>query len=163
MDDLGFVEGLGGAVATGEARVKAGELLASSRVGFLAVTDVDGPYCVPISFAYDGADIYFHGGQGKKASALDADPRACLLVMGDADLIKGATACDDNFKAHTALVFGAVTRLESAFEKDAALRTIIAKYHPEEVASRLDSARVERTTVYRMKLRAVTYRELPGE
>jgi nitroimidazol reductase NimA-like FMN-containing flavoprotein (pyridoxamine 5'-phosphate oxidase superfamily) len=149
--------------AIGEARVKAGELLASAQVGFLSLASEEGPYCVPISFAYDGEDIYFHGGEGKKSRALEADPRACLTVTSDAKMTKGATACKVNFQAASVVAYGTVTCLVSAFEKDAGLRTLIAKYYPEQVASPLEPKQVERTTVYRMTLRAVTYRELPGD
>jgi hypothetical protein len=153
---------LGEQVAVGEARVKAGELLASQDVGFLAVADEDGPYTIPISFAYDGEDVFFHGGEGKTSRALDADPRACLAVMGGSELIKGDTPCGDNVRSRTALVFGLVGLLDSTFEKDAALRTIIAKYHSDAVAAALEPETVARTLVYRMKVRAITYRELPG-
>jgi hypothetical protein len=163
MGDEALEGRLGPEVATGETRTKAGSLLASSQVGFLAMSDEDGPYCVPISFAYDGEDIYFHGGKGKKSGALDAEPRVCLVVTSDPEMITGATACNVNFKAASVLAYGTVTRLTSAFEKDAALRTLIAKYYPEQAASPLEPKQVERTHVYRMTLRAVTYRELPGE
>jgi len=149
--------------AAGESRAKALELLASQDVGFLAVGDNDGPYVVPVSFVYDGEDIYLHGGEGKKSRALETDPRACLAVMSGSDLIKGDTPCGDNVDSRTALVFGAVTRLDSPLQKDAALRAVIAKYHPEAVTDPLDPRTIARTLVYRMEIRAVSYRELPGE
>jgi len=154
---------LGEQVAVGAARVKAGELLVSQDVGFLAVSDEDGPYTIPISFAYDGEDVFFHGGEGKMSRALDADPRACLAVMGDSALIKGDTPCGDNVSSRSALVFGLVSPLDSAFEKDAALRTIIAKYHSDSAANTLEPATIARTLVYRMEIRTITYREFPGD
>lgn len=154
---------LGDAVATAEARRKAGELLAAAQTGFLALADEEGPYVVPISFAYDGEDIYFHGGEGKKSRALETEPRVCLAVTSNPELVKGDDPCSDNFRCDSVLVFGRVAGLESAPEKDAALRTIVAKYHPEEAAATLAPRRVAGTTVYRMEVRAVTYRELPGD
>lgn len=163
MRDEALEATLGDAVATGENRKKAGELLASSPVGFLALTDEHGPYVVPISFAYDGEDIYFHGGEGKKSRALEAEERVCLSVTSEPELVKGDTPCADNFRCGSALVFGRAAPLESTFEKDAALRTIVAKYHPEAVAETLKPEKVGGTIVYRMEIRALTYRELPGD
>ncbi|MHB0979486.1 MAG: pyridoxamine 5'-phosphate oxidase family protein [Thermoleophilia bacterium] len=163
MRDKALEAALGDAVATGEARVKAGELLASSRVGFLSVTDDDGPYVVPISFAYDGEDIYFHGGEGKKSRALEVEARVCMAVTSAPELVKGDDPCSDNFRCGSALAFGRAVRLESTLEKDAALRTIVAKYHPEAAADPLRPEKVAGTTVYRMEIRALTYRELPGD
>lgn len=127
MRDEALEASLGDAVATGEARGKAGGLLTSSPTGFLSLTDDDGPYVVPISYAYDGEDIYFHGGEGKKSRALEVEVRVCLAVTS------------------------------------AALRTIVAKYHPEAAADPLRPEKVAGTTVYRMEIRALTYRELPGD
>ncbi|MHB9150185.1 MAG: pyridoxamine 5'-phosphate oxidase family protein [Thermoleophilia bacterium] len=163
MTDERLEARLGEQVAVGERRAKAGELLASQDVGFLAVVDEDGPYTVPISFAYDGENIFFHGGVGKTSLALEADPRACLAVMKGSDLIKGDTPCGDNVRSRTALVFGLVRLLDSPFEKDAALRTIIAKYDPDAVAAAFRPEKVAGTRVYSMEIRAVTYRELPGD
>ncbi|MBU2601411.1 MAG: pyridoxamine 5'-phosphate oxidase family protein [Actinobacteria bacterium] len=154
---------LGDAVATGEARRKAGELLAAAHTGFLALADEEGPYVVPISFAYDGENIYFHGGEGKKSRALEAESRVCLAVTSDAELVKDDDPCSDNFRCDSTLVFGRVVRLESMIEKDAALRTVIAKYHQEAAADPLAPSRVAGTTVYRMEIRAITYRKLPGD
>ncbi|MHB1343801.1 MAG: pyridoxamine 5'-phosphate oxidase family protein [Thermoleophilia bacterium] len=162
MKDESLEADLGEAVATGEARTKAGELLASSPVGFLALTDDHGPYVVPISFSYDGEDIYFHGGEGKKSRALAVESRVCLAVTSEPQLVKGDNACADNFRSASVLAFGHVVPLESAFEKDAALRTIVAKYHPEAAADQFKPEKVAGTTVYRMEIRALTYRELPG-
>lgn len=163
MRDEALEATLGDAVATGEERRKAGELLASAPMAFLALVDEHGPYAVPISFAYDGEDIYFHGGDGKKARALETEPRVCLGVTSDPVLVKGVNPCKHNFRCDSALVFGRVTRLDSPADKDAALRTLAAKYDPATAAEPLPEATVTRTTVYRMEIRALTYRELPGD
>lgn len=163
MKDEALEDALGDAVATGEARRKAGELLATTHTGFLALVDEEGPYVVPISFAYDGEDVYFHGGEGKKSRALEGEPRVCLAVTSDPKLVKGDDPCSDNFRCDSVLVFGRAVRLESAAEKDAALRTVVAKYHPEAAAGPLTPTKVAGTTVYRMEIRAVTHRELPGD
>lgn len=162
MRDKALEAALGDAVATGEARGKAGELLASSPMGFLSLTDDNGPYVVPISYAYDGEDIYFHGGEGKKSRALEVEARVCLAVTSAPELVKGDDPCSDNFKCGSVLAFGRAVRLESTLEKDAALRAIVAKYHPEAAADPLRPEKVAGTIVYRMEIRALTYRELPG-
>jgi DNA-binding MarR family transcriptional regulator/nitroimidazol reductase NimA-like FMN-containing flavoprotein (pyridoxamine 5'-phosphate oxidase superfamily) len=39
------------------------------------------PYCVPVSYAYDGTTIYMASGPGRKRDALEASGRVCLTVF----------------------------------------------------------------------------------
>lgn len=61
-------------------------LLGSSGWGVLSLADDDEPYSVPISFGYDGEDVYFaflRTGETSRKSAFVADGKtARLLVTG---------------------------------------------------------------------------------
>lgn len=163
MRDVELEERLGAAVTTDPATMaKAGEVLATAQVGYLAMTDEDGPYVVPVSFAYDGEKIHFHGGEGKKAAALAREPRVCLAATTTPRAVKGDKPCAYNFEYRSVLAFGRVRLLDKEGERDAALRAIIAKYHPESVTDPLDPEVFSRTTVYTMEIRALTYKQNPG-
>lgn len=148
--------------ATGpEARDLADGLLRRAPVGFLAVHDASGPYVVPISFAYEGTAIYFHGGSGRKAAALDADPRACLSVTSDPVFIRGDGPCADNFAYESVVVAGTVQPLLEPAARDAALRALIVKYDPAAVEAAFDPATLAGTRVYRMQAETVGYKRYP--
>lgn len=56
------------------------ELLASQRLGILAMADGDQPYAIPMFYGFDGAAVYLGISEGRKTRALDANPRLCLTV-----------------------------------------------------------------------------------
>ncbi len=148
-------------VSDPETARKAGDVLSEALVGHLAMTDADGPYVVPISFAYDGEEIHFHGGEGKKAAALEREPRICLSATTQPRPMKGGNACAFNFDYRSVLAYGTARLLAGPAERDAALRAIIAKYHPETVTAPLDQGMLEKTKVYSLAIRALTYRQHP--
>jgi nitroimidazol reductase NimA-like FMN-containing flavoprotein (pyridoxamine 5'-phosphate oxidase superfamily) len=131
---------------TGEEAVRLGRaVLQHAPVGFLALSDASGPYVVPISFALEGDVIYFHGGRGRKAQALAADPRVCLAAAPDPVFIRGAGPCKDNFDYESVLAFGRATLLEDARDKAAGMRALIAKYDPAALEAALDPTTLART------------------
>jgi len=151
------------AVIGEEAEKAARQVLAGARVGFLGIHDADGPYVLPVSFAYDGEVVHLHGGPGKKAAALASDARACLAVGDDPQLILADDPCSDNFRYRTVLVYGHVLEVTDVADKETGLRAIIAKYHPEKAGASLRPETLAKTLVYRMEIRAMTYRQYPDD
>jgi nitroimidazol reductase NimA-like FMN-containing flavoprotein (pyridoxamine 5'-phosphate oxidase superfamily) len=57
------------------------EVLATQRVGILAVTAEDGaPYAIPMSHAWDGEAVVIGVAEGTKTRILDRDARLCYTV-----------------------------------------------------------------------------------
>ncbi len=146
-----------------ETRALAEGVLTDSGVGYLAMQDAGGPYVLPTSFAYDEGVVHLHGGPGKKAQALGGEPRVCLSVCTTPELILADNPCSDNFRYRSVLVFGSVRQVQDEAEREASLRAIIAKYHPDRVADRLGSATLAKTLVYRLDVEALTYRQHPAD
>jgi uncharacterized protein len=48
--------------------------------GLLCTGDADGPYAVPVSYGFDGTDLFFATGPGRKATHLAANAAVCLTV-----------------------------------------------------------------------------------
>jgi len=142
---------------------EARRVLGDARVGFLGMNDADGPYVLPVSFAYDGEVVHLHGGPGKKAAALASDTRICLAVCDDPHVILADDPCSDNFRCRTVLVYGDVLEVTDTAAKEAGLRAIIAKYHPEKAGAPLRPETVAKTLVYRIEIRAMTYRRHPED
>ena len=147
-------------------------VLNEAPVGFLGLVD-DGPYVVPINFAYEEPDdpdvdqnpargrILFHGGAGKKSGALAKDPRVCLAVTAGAVPKRGPTPCEDGFIFKSALVWGKAMLLRDREDRYAALRAIVAKYDPDAAALPFDEGDFERTLVYAIAIETVSYKERP--
>jgi len=155
---------LGETVVVGEDAEKvARQVLDDALVGFLGIHDVDGPYVLPVSFAYDGEVVHLHGGPGKKAAALASDARVCLAVSDNPGLILADDPCSDNFRYRTVLIYGHMLEVADTAAKETGLRAIIAKYHPEQATARLRPETLAKTLVYRMEIRAMTCRRHPDD
>jgi nitroimidazol reductase NimA-like FMN-containing flavoprotein (pyridoxamine 5'-phosphate oxidase superfamily) len=60
-----------------------GEMIAMLKqelVGHLGITDGSEPYVTPISFVHSGESLYLRTGPGRRLSALQANPLACVEV-----------------------------------------------------------------------------------
>jgi nitroimidazol reductase NimA-like FMN-containing flavoprotein (pyridoxamine 5'-phosphate oxidase superfamily) len=57
------------------------EFLSSRCWGVLATSATDGPYAVPVTYAWREGSLFFATAGGKKASAIDTDPRVALTVV----------------------------------------------------------------------------------
>lgn len=159
-----FAARLGKALVAGETAARiAREVLDHAHVGFLGTHDEDGPYVVPVSFAYDGEVVHLHGAPGKKAAALASDPRACLTVCADPELMLATGPCSDNFRYRSVLAYGSVREVTDSVGKETGLRALIAKYHPEQIDAPLPPKTVAKTLVYRMEIRALTFRRHPDD
>jgi uncharacterized protein len=147
-------------------------VLREAPVAFLGLVD-DGPYVVPINFAYEDPNdrgggespahgrIVFHSGAGRKSNALAKDPRACLIVTVGIALERGSTPCEDGFTYRSALVQGRALLLETREDREAALRTIVAKYDPDAALLPFDEDDFERTLVYAVAIETISYKERP--
>ena len=148
-------------------RANVKDILRRTPVGHLAMV-TDGPYVVPINFAYDDSDgsagwgrILFHTGEGRKSRALAEEPRICLSLLGEASFDRGGAPCDDGFAYRSALVEGRVTLLTETTMREQALRLIVAKYDPEAADKAFDDDVLERTLVYSVAILTISYKERP--
>ena len=107
---------------------EAKELLRRGEYGVLAVIDEDGrPYGVPLNYVYFNDAVYVHCAlQGKKLSAIEANPQACFTVVGNTQVLSEQFAT--NYES--VIVFGSASVVDAA-EKEAALEAIIQRYSAE--------------------------------
>ena len=113
------------------------------------------PYCVPLSIARDGDNIYFHCAyEGQKADALKANPRVCVSCVGDTRRLT------DEFSTEyeSAVIFGTAEQVESEKEKIHALRLICERHTPLYMDA-FDSAiqrSLKRTAVWKIHIESIT-------
>lgn len=157
-------------------RREAEELLRTAPFAYVAVSDSDGPYVVPMSFAFEahcdapveaaGRDcalgrLYLHTGPGKKSEALVGDPRVCVAVATDVTFNQGPRPCEDGFGYRSVLVTGRARLLDDEGDRERALRSIVAKYDPAAAALPFDSEVLAQTLVYEITVHEFAYKERP--
>ncbi len=107
---------------------KCREILKTASSGVLALSGDDGyPYAVPVSFAYDGDSLWFHGARtGHRLEAARREPRCsfCAVVRDDVD--------PDNYTTHYASViaFGRIREVTDDPQRRRAAEALARKYNP---------------------------------
>lgn len=117
------------------------------------------PYGVPLSYAYDGAKIYFHcaADVGHKIENMNFSNKACFTGVGITQVLP------DKFTTNyeSAVVFGTVSPAE---DKLAALKKIREKYSPdfEMEGKRYAKASVMKAAVYELTIMKLTGKARKG-
>ncbi len=88
------------------------------------------PYLVPLSFGYDGAQIYFHTAKtGRKIDCINANNRVCFEMERGVELVRNQQkACDWTFAFESVIGFGAVHEVTADHDKERGLRAIMEHY-----------------------------------
>lgn len=137
---------------------EARRILARATHGVLSLVDVDGgPYGVPMSFVYDGAQtIYFHGArEGRKTDCVRHAGRAsfCVVAMDEIH--------PEEFTTYYRSVvaegrIGVVTEREQTI---GALRMLGAKYSPGLDSTHETESNLDRVSVFRFEIETVSGKE----
>ncbi len=132
------------------------ELLRNNKIASLAVIGDDGhPYVVPIHYIYDNGAIYFHSAKyGYKMDAIDRDPRVCLSVMGETEILK------EKFTAtfESLVVDGIAEYVEDPAERERVLKEMIIRWIGEfnDAATEMIDKTIGRTAVIRVKITSLS-------
>jgi nitroimidazol reductase NimA-like FMN-containing flavoprotein (pyridoxamine 5'-phosphate oxidase superfamily) len=95
-------------------------LLYKQMVGRLGCHDKDVIYIVPISYAYDGKDIYCHSYEGKKMEIMRSNPNVCFQVDDMMDM--------GNWKS--VLAWGNFEELTDTIQRNQALKFLLERRLP---------------------------------
>ena len=106
-------------------------ILERCKVCRLAMLDAAGLYIVPLSFGYAFEDgrltLYFHSAQeGRKIAALAASPQVAFEMDGGHELVAGDAPCAYSTNYESITGTGRAVFCQSAEEKIAGLRAIMA-------------------------------------
>jgi nitroimidazol reductase NimA-like FMN-containing flavoprotein (pyridoxamine 5'-phosphate oxidase superfamily) len=124
-----------------------GAFLATREWGMLATLGEAGPYAVPVGYGWDGRDLFFASGPGRKLRHLERDPTVCLTV---AEVESG-----DRWRCVVAA--GVAEAVAGPLERVRALRHI----HRQSTGSAptaADLVRAARARVFRVRPRELTGR-----
>lgn len=117
------------------------QILSRASVCRIAMTEGVHPYIVPMNFAFENNDLYFHSATtGKKIDILKKNPQVCFEVDVPGDLVKNAVACLWGMKFKSVIGFGRAYFIESKNEKKQALDILMKKYSGQDSCSYSDEA-----------------------
>lgn len=109
------------------------DILDRAEYASLALVDEEGPYSVPVNFAFANGVLYLHSGkQGRKVEALRraqaAGAPVAFSAAVDLEMKTGDKACQWGYKFRSVLGSGTVRFLEDPAELLSALGLIMKKY-----------------------------------
>ncbi|MCK9363549.1 MAG: pyridoxamine 5'-phosphate oxidase family protein [Syntrophales bacterium] len=121
----------------------------------IAMCDGKMPYVIPMSFGYDGKNIYLHSAkEGRKIEILKGNPLVCFEFETDCEVLPTPRACSFTMRYKSVIGFGNACFLEDIEERSAALRTIISQYTDKIVA--LSENDLEKITIIRIDIEQIT-------
>jgi len=138
-------------------------ILDEAMVVRLGMLDGERPYVVPLNFAREGDDLWFHGAMsGRKLDCLRAAPTVCVEADSLIKLHTGPSACDDWTSHYESVIgFGAADIVEDEATKLHGLRAIMRKYSGrDDWEFAVES--VKRTVVVRVRLDSLTGKRSPA-
>lgn len=100
--------------------VRITEILSESPFCHIAMSGKEGPYCIPMCFAYHQGKIILHSAaEGKKIEILHENPQVCILVEKDCTLITAQTACGYGMAYESVMIEGIAEFLDGKKKSDA--------------------------------------------
>ncbi len=104
-------------------------LLSRASVCHIAMTEGVHPYIVPVNFARENNELYFHSAKtGRKIDILKKNPHVCFEVDIPGGLVENELACRWGMKYKSVIGFGRAYFIESREEAKKALDLIMKKY-----------------------------------
>jgi len=138
-------------------------ILDDAMVMRLGMLDGERPYVVPLNFAREGDDLWFHAAKaGHKLDCLRAAPAVCVECDRLLSLHTGPRACDDWTSDYESVVaFGTAEIVEDAATKLRGLRALMRKYSGRDDWEFADAS-VKGTAVVRIRLESLTGKRSPA-
>lgn len=115
-------------------RAEIDEIIRKSSVCRLAVSKDNIPYIVPISFGFDGANLYLHTApEGRKIDFWTVNPNVCFEFDSDINTISDEkTACKWTTSFRSVIGYGKISELIAENDKIHALNRIMLQYSGKE-------------------------------
>ena len=89
-------------------------------------------YIVPVNFCYEYKEnkltFYFHSAvEGRKVRAFAANPKVCVEIDGDHELVKANTACAHSFKYSSLIGNGSISLVENSDRKLQVMKNLLSR------------------------------------
>lgn len=136
-------------------------IIRACKTCYLAMSEGDQPYVIPMNFALDGDSVLLHSAQrGRMWEMLKVNPRVCInWTLGEElawqDLQVG---CSYRVKSSSVLVEGVVEFVDNIDEKVNCMEKIMAQYSPLPFKFSLPS--IQNVGVVRVRIVKISARKL---
>ena len=131
-------------------------IIRGSLVCRLAVVEAGQPYLVPLSFGYDGADLYFHTAlEGRKIAAFLAGGEVCFECERNVEVRRHPhLACKWSMDYESVIGYGTLSELTADTDKRHALNLIMRQYS--EADWDFDTAAMSKTRAWKLTITSLT-------
>ena len=107
-------------------------IIAKAEICFLAMSDNNIPYVVPLNFGYRDNVLYFHSAaEGKKLQLIKENPNVSFSMAIDSEIVKGDKACNWGMIYKSVIGRGIASFIEDQEAKIEALDIIMSQYSSE--------------------------------
>ena len=140
-------------------RDKIDAIIRESLICRLALAKDNNPYLVPVSFGYDGKNIFLHTARtGKKINYFKNNDKVCVEFERGVRLLKNSdNACSWSFKFQSVIGFGRIIELADLSQKEYALNQIMLKYSGRKW--QFDSSSLEKVRTWKIIIDSLTGKE----
>ena len=106
------------------------QVISAAGVCHLGLSNQDHPYIVPVSFGYDGTNIYFHTTlAGMKIDYMTANPRVCFEIEQHVSLVRNdELACKWGQLFTSVIGFGTLREITDPPGRQAAMNQVMQHY-----------------------------------
>jgi nitroimidazol reductase NimA-like FMN-containing flavoprotein (pyridoxamine 5'-phosphate oxidase superfamily) len=105
------------------------DIILSSSVCRLALSDNNHPYIIPLCFGYEDNTLYFHSApEGKKLDMLKNNSNVCFEFDIDHRIVKAEDACGWSMSYRSVIGFGKASIIDDPKAKIKAIHAIIQRY-----------------------------------
>lgn len=110
------------------------DIISGSAVLRLGLCKDNKPYVVPLSYGYDGEDLYFHSArEGMKIDYIKNNPNVCFEIEDEVKLVEhGSLPCKFTVSYRSVIGFGQVSEITGKEKKRDALKIIMNHYSEKE-------------------------------
>jgi len=134
-------------------------ILSKAKFLHLALSDVETPYIVPISFGYKENTIYLHSSQkGRKIEILKKNPRVCFEATVETEIITADDPCKYNVRYRSVIGHGQAKFLEDYNKKVEGL-TVLSEHYGEKGPFEFEEWKVNRLCVIKIEIEKMTGKE----
>ncbi|HEY88314.1 MAG TPA: pyridoxamine 5'-phosphate oxidase family protein [Thermoflexia bacterium] len=139
------------------------EIIESCAVCRLGLAKDNVPYIVPLSFGYDGENIYFHTAlAGQKIEYLVANARVCLEFERNVRIIPHPSSpCSWSVAFQSVICFGEAAEITDPEEMVAALNSIMRHYSGREW--KIAPSKLSALRTWRVRITAWHGKQSPAE
>lgn len=141
------------------------QIIKASPYMVMGLANENTPYAVPLDFAFDGRDVYFHcAREGRKLDMLAANPQVWLLFVNYGGIFSSGTdntACSYSTRFASVMAFGEAEIIEDPEQKKQVFKLLMAKIGKEDLPLR--PGMLEVTCTVRVNIREMTGKQSPRD